>query len=364
MRILYFAEPSKDIGSIRPAAKQILDCFYDVSQFRKIAIMQTQVPNQFPDPLDWVQVRAVWRQEQKPEPRFLGEPPFFVHGGVVVFGVVNNDSNPAARSDAGGVQASKERPSRNCIKLPLLSGKAKFAIAQANSTEVSHAFSGGVMEKNGIFHFRGNPHDAPRSVLLEMDFINCPNVVALANEPLQFFYMPSGPRGRHGRSEVSAFACETRVDGKASGIAALSDPRRIGSSQSWRASCHPRRLLRPSLFASGSYAGQFLFRLVALDSAASAAPGDRRPPNRRTRRPQNAEPNSPRFSAHRRERLQPAGMSCHGRQAELRAGDGRIGSGQSGEFHRGEQGSWIPGRRCVTPSCGQHSSLETMRNYL
>ena len=364
MRMLHFAKPSKNIGFIRPVAKQIFDRCHDVAQFWKIAIMQAQATNQLPDPLDRVQVRTVWRQEQKPEPRFLGEPPFFVHGSVVVSGVVNNDSHSAARSDAGGVQASKERPSRNRIKLPFLPGKAKFTIAQADRAEVSHAFSGGVMEKNRIFHFRGNPHDAPGAMLLEMDFINCPNVIARANEPLQFFYMPSGPRGRHGRSEASAFACETRVGGTVSGIAALSGPHRIGSSQSWRASCHPRHLLLPLLFPSGSYAGQIRFRPVAVDPAASAAPGDHRPPNRQTRRPQNAEPNSPRFSARRRARQQPAGMSCHGRQEELRAGDGHTGSGQSGEFHRGEQGSWILGRRCLTPSCCQYSSLKIMRNYL
>ena len=52
MRMLHFAEPSKNIGAIRPVAKQILDRFYDVAQFRKIAVMQTQAANQLPDPLD------------------------------------------------------------------------------------------------------------------------------------------------------------------------------------------------------------------------------------------------------------------------------------------------------------------------
>ena len=326
--------------------------------------MQTQATNQLPDPLDRVQVRTVGRQEQKPEPRLLGVSPFFVHGSVVIFGVVNNDSHPAARSHAGGVQASKECPSRNRIKLPFFSGKAKFAITKANGTEVSHAFSGGVVEKNRIFHFRGNPHDAPGAMLLEMDFINCPNVIARADEPLQFFYMPSGPQGRHGRSEASAFVCETRVGGKASGTAALSGPRQSGSSQSWRASCHPRRLLHPSPFPSDSCAEQIRFRQVAADRAVSAAPGGHRPPSPRTRRPQNVEPNSPRFSARRREQPQPAGTSCHGRQEELRAGDGHTGSGQSGGFHRVEQGSWIRGRRCLAPSCCQYSSLNFMRNYL
>lgn len=45
MRMLHFAEPSQNIGSIRPIAKQIFDRFYDVAQFWKIAIMQTQAPN-------------------------------------------------------------------------------------------------------------------------------------------------------------------------------------------------------------------------------------------------------------------------------------------------------------------------------
>jgi hypothetical protein len=362
--MLHFAEPPKDISFVCPVAKQILDRFHDLSQFRKIAIMQTQATNQLPDPLYRVQVRTVWRQEQKPESRFLGEPPVFVHGGVVVFCVVNNDSDPTPRSGAGGVQAPKERPRRHCIKFPFLPGKAKFAITQANRSKVSHAFSGGVVEKNGIFHFRGNPHGAPGAMLLKMDFINCPDVITRANEPLQFFYMPSGPRGRHGRSKASAFACETRVGGKAAGTAALSGPRRIGFSQSWRVSCHPRRLLRPPLFPSDSYAGQIRFLPVAVDPSASDAPGDHCPPNRQTRRPQNAEPNSPRFSARRRVRRQPAGMSCRGQQEELRAGDGHTGSGQSGGFHRAEQGSWILGRRCLTPSCCQYSRLKIMRNYL
>jgi len=364
MRMLHFAEPSKDIGSIRPVAKQILDRCYDVAQFWKIAVMQTQATNQLPDPLDRVQVRTVWRQEQKPELRLLGAPPLFVHGGVVVSGVVNNNSHPAPCSDAGGVQSTKECPSRYRIKLPLLPGKAEFAIAQANCTEVSHAFACGVMEKNRIFHLRGNPHDAPGAMLLEMDFINCPNVIARADEPLQFFYMPSGPQGRHGRSKASAFACETRVGGKASGIAALLGPRRIGASQSWRASCHPRRLLLPPPFPSGSCAEPIQFRPVAAHPDVSVALGDHRPPSRRTHRPQNAEPNSPRFSAHRQEQRQPAGTSSHVQQEELRADDGHTGSGQSGGFHRVKQGSWIQGRRCLTPSCCQYSSLEIMRNYL
>ena len=180
MRMLNLAEPVQNRGFSRPLAKQLLDRVHDVAQFREVAVVQAQATNQFPHSLDGVGFRAVGRQEQEGKVRFSGSSPFLVHGSVVILGIVDNERHPTAGPAADGVQTPEEGPSGHRIKFAFLPGKAELAVTQANRPEVSHAFAGGMMENNRIFHFRGNPHDGAGAVLLEMDFINSPEVIACA----------------------------------------------------------------------------------------------------------------------------------------------------------------------------------------
>jgi hypothetical protein len=112
---------------------------------------------------------------------------------VVVFCVVGDDDHPFAWHPAATLQVPEEFPVSLTVEATGLSAGNQPAVPQADSPKKSHAFPGGVMETNWIFHFRWYPHPAARTVLLKVNFIHRPQInVRISCQALKFFYAQRG----------------------------------------------------------------------------------------------------------------------------------------------------------------------------
>jgi hypothetical protein len=98
-------------------------------------------------------------------------PPIFMKACMVVSGVVQEQNNSPSCFTAFTTDQFQKRKKRFTIKNIILALVYKFTIAKTNGTEISNTFSRWMVEQHWLFHFRWNPHAAPRTILLEMDFI-------------------------------------------------------------------------------------------------------------------------------------------------------------------------------------------------
>lgn len=125
-------------------------------------------------------------------------PPRFVQLPVVVFGVVGNDDDAFARASAHVFELFEESPKALAIKDFVLAHSDELAVAQAHRAKVSDAFARGGMAHHWVALFRGDPHLAARAMLLEMNFIQRPQVHGgISGQREKFFYAPSGPADQH-----------------------------------------------------------------------------------------------------------------------------------------------------------------------
>ena len=130
---------------------------------------------------------------------------------MMVFGIIDNDNNAPPASRAGLPEAFEKCMKRQGVKLSLLPLENQFPITQTNSSEIAHALTGGMMQQDRVLFFRRNPHQAPRSILLKMDFIGRPQIdFGISDEPSEFFYMHSAFQDRLGRSEAVVYADESQ----------------------------------------------------------------------------------------------------------------------------------------------------------
>ncbi len=68
--------------------------------------------------------------------------------------------------------------------------------AEIDRAEEGHAFPRRGVEQHRVGLFRGHPHTAPGAMLLEMAFVQAPEVKAVvAGEPAEFFYISPAPPG-------------------------------------------------------------------------------------------------------------------------------------------------------------------------
>lgn len=178
----------------------LLDRDYDLIKARKIPIVQTQPPDQFPESLDRIEVRAVrWQKVQR---KVIGVlvPPRLVEDRVMISGVVGNDDDAPATpgtADAEVLQKDLKALGIEAMRLP---AKHHLAIPQTNGPKVADAATGRMVQHDGIGVLRGHPHTAARTMLLEMDFIRGPQVnPRITHQPSEFFYIAPEPRDRHGQ---------------------------------------------------------------------------------------------------------------------------------------------------------------------
>lgn len=97
----------------------------------------------------------------------------------------------------------------------------EFPAADVHAAKERNGFARGRVSHNRIPFLRGNPHYASASVLLEVAFIQRPEVnVRVACHPSEFFYILPAVRGQHGQSGAVASAAETPSCETSVGIAA------------------------------------------------------------------------------------------------------------------------------------------------
>jgi len=133
--------------------------------------MQTQPTGKFPDPLNRIEFRAVWRHKLKLETSFTLKTPFFVQPGMVIGSVVQNHDYPTARARtplSQSLEKGKETLSVEAGFFPLIH---KLTISQPSRPKIANAFPRRMMKQNRILYFRWHPHPTLQTVLLEMDFV-------------------------------------------------------------------------------------------------------------------------------------------------------------------------------------------------
>lgn len=151
--------------------------------------MQAEPARQFPNALDRVQVWAVGRQIAQREIGLLFGPPRGVQFGVVIFCVVDDHHHAPPRAPAALPQLGQKIPGRHSVKAASFATEEELAIPQADGSEITNAFARGRVEQNWIGDFRGNPQTAPGTMLLEMDFIDGPQVnLRIERQGAEFFY--------------------------------------------------------------------------------------------------------------------------------------------------------------------------------
>lgn len=156
--------------------------------------MQTEPPREFPYPLDRIEIRAIRRQEIEPEKvhlRLAGD-------GVVVGGIVGDGHDLPATARADAIEIAVKGMKGYGIESLCLSLENKLPIAQAHGAKISHTAPCRMMPQDRIGLLRGHPHPTARAILLEMDFVQKPQVhLRISCPPAEFFYIAAGVRGRH-----------------------------------------------------------------------------------------------------------------------------------------------------------------------
>ena len=174
--------------------------------------MGTQLARELPDAFDRVQFRAVGRQEGQREHL----PPLrevrTQQRGVMVPRVVQHHDEPP-RGAAMAQERAKKGTERDRIEGGAELGD-QLPGAQIDRPEEGHGLPRRRLEQHGVRLFRGHPHRTAGAMLLEVAFVQAPEVTPVdAGESAEFFYMRPGPPGPRGRSAGVASAAGTPAAG-------------------------------------------------------------------------------------------------------------------------------------------------------
>ena len=183
------AELAKGGIGARPSRELPVDELGELSESRKVAIVEPEFAEKFPYPLDGVEVRAVGREEKQDEAGLLKAAPFGVKSGMVIPSVVDDDDGAAAAASAPAPQLAKEGPGGFGIEAPPRFGSEQSSVSDPDGPKIADKFAGRRMTANRVPDFRWNPHAAPAAVLLEMDFVQRPEIDSRVDgESTEFFF--------------------------------------------------------------------------------------------------------------------------------------------------------------------------------
>jgi hypothetical protein len=102
---------------------------------------------------------------------------------------------------------------RHCVELVLFSLKNHFAIVQADSSKIAYALTSRMVQQYWVLFLRRHPHQATRSMLLKMNFIDRPEIdFRISYVPPEFFYM--SPAIQDPRASQKSFASAKAEDPK------------------------------------------------------------------------------------------------------------------------------------------------------
>src|SRR5579863_1304119 len=256
-----------------------------------------------------------------------------MQSSMVIFCVVNNQDDAAARPTTGLANLAKKGPSALAVELLRFPQGHEFSVPQAHGAEVANGLARRMVQQHRVLLLRRHPHSTAGSVLLEMHFIHGPQINAFVSRPLaEFFYKPPGLAHPRERSADAACAGGTPIAGTIAGTVALSISRQNVCPGKPKGLCHPtgRRTIPPPRGFAARRSGPFPV-VLQLDGV-----GVRfflRPPNRQSHERRTDEP-STQACAERRQ----AGGPLPGRsspqppKARRAAGD-RSAPVPSGGFH-------------------------------
>ena len=151
------AEARQRVVWTRPSTKTRSDRCDDVTQVRKVLVVEAAATNQFPDPFDGIKFRTVRRQEV--EGQMVGDfpSPLLVQTGVVVASIVDNHNDLSAAGFRDAFNPSIERPAGAGIEHSIRRRHDEFAILQAHRAKVTDAFASRGMTADRVEDFRWNP---------------------------------------------------------------------------------------------------------------------------------------------------------------------------------------------------------------
>lgn len=136
--------------------------------------MGAEASQQFPHALDWIEFGTIrWQKEQLQDPSVLPQPVIQV-SRVVIGGVVRDDHHPLAPRPAPqqGLQKGEETLRlEHGIKV-----RHHLPSVQIHCTKQRHRFARGCVQHHRIGFFRRNPHGTATAVLLEVTFIQTPQI--------------------------------------------------------------------------------------------------------------------------------------------------------------------------------------------
>ena len=309
MRILGDGTQSSErLIGLRPRSKLLLDRSHNCRQSWKVAIVQAKTPRQFPDSLDWIQIRAIRRQVTQGEFRALLRPPIGVKLGMVIPGVIRNHDHSAFGSAAALTQFTKKAPGGHCIEAGEFAAEEKLTVTQTDGSEVANALASRMVENDRVVHLGWNPHSGTGAVLLKMNFIDSPQINRrVPRQYAEFFYARLALADRLEQLRVAVCGGESPIGEIVADIDAPSALPRTSAPDSVREFCHPKHhhlQLRPR---ADSGARRFQPWPVEPDLSAKAAPSVLPRSSQPNRIFQNDAPNSPPSEAHR-----PAHRRLHG----------------------------------------------------
>jgi len=131
-------------------------------------------PHQTPDSFYGVQLGTIRRQKIECKALSMLVPPFLMHFGMMISGIISNYHYSSARFSAFQPEVSKEAQERLGIKTCFLSLEDKLTIAQPHRPKVADATMGRMMQDYRVPSLWRHPNAAARTMLLETDFVQGP----------------------------------------------------------------------------------------------------------------------------------------------------------------------------------------------
>ena len=124
----------------------------------------------------------------------------------------------------------------------LLLAEEKLSVPQTDSAEIADTLASGVVKHHRVVHLGRNPHAGAGTVLLEVNFINRPQINAgVSCQCAEFFYAWLVLAGQPEQLKAAVCAGESLTGETTSGTDAPLAPPRTSAPSNGRAFCHPRR---------------------------------------------------------------------------------------------------------------------------